>query len=129
MFRRLMLISTTVVGAGLFLAACNGGYGTPSAPSRTEPAPAGSTTVTIVTGSSTLTNTAFAPNPLTVSIGTTVSWLNNDNATHTSSANDGAWGSSSLAPGSRFNFTFNSAGTFEYHCSIHPNMVGTVVVQ
>jgi plastocyanin len=92
-------------------------------------APAGSTTVTIVSGASALSTTAFAPSPLTVSVGTTVSWLNNDSTTHTSVANNGAWTSPNIAPGGRFNFTLMTAGTFQYHCSIHPNMVGTITVQ
>jgi plastocyanin len=111
------------------LAAC-GGYSSPSTPSSgPTPAPAGSTTVAIPGGASTLTTTAFGQNPLTVSVGTTVSWLNNDNTTHTSVADGSQWSSGNVAPGGRFSFTFASAGRFTYHCQIHPNMVGTIVVQ
>jgi plastocyanin len=86
-------------------------------------------TVGIPSGASTLTTTAFGQNPLTVSIGTTVSWLNNDNTTHTSVADGSQWSSGNVAPAGRFNFTFTSAGRFTYHCQIHPNMVGTIIVQ
>jgi plastocyanin len=110
-------------------AAC-GGYNSPSAPSDAPPpAPAAGTTVNIPNGASTLTTTAFGANPLTISVGTTISWLNDDNTTHTSAADGGQWSSGNVAPGGRFNFTFGSAGRFTYHCQIHPNMVGTIVVQ
>jgi len=121
------------VASVLFLitsvAAC-GGYSSPSAPS-TGPttAPAGSTTVSIPTGASTQTTAAFGQNPLTIPVGTTISWLNTDNVTHDAVADSGAWSSGNLATGGRFNFTFATAGRFTYHCQIHPNMVGTIVVQ
>ncbi|HEY1912578.1 MAG TPA: plastocyanin/azurin family copper-binding protein [Vicinamibacterales bacterium] len=76
-----------------------------------------------------MTTTAFAPNPITVSVGGMVTWTNNDSITHTSVANAGAWSSGSIAPGGTFSMTFPAAGSFPYHCSIHPGMVGTVTVQ
>ena len=76
-------------------------------------------------GASTLTTTAFGTNPLS----TMISWLNGDSTTHTSTADGGAWSSGNIAPGKRFNFTFQSAGRFTYHCQIHPGMTGTIVVQ
>ena len=117
-----------IIITGMFITAC-GGSSSPSAPSGSTPAPAGSTTVTVPAGASGLTTTAYAPNPLTVSTGTTVSWLNNDNTTHTSTSDGNAWSSGDIAPGGRFNFTFTSSGRFTYHCTLHPNMVGTIVVQ
>jgi plastocyanin len=89
----------------------------------------GSTTIAIVAGASTLSTTAYSPNPITVPVGTTVSWLNNDSTTHTAVANGGAFTSPNLDPGRRFNFTFTTAGSFPYRCTIHPNMVGTITVQ
>lgn len=111
----------------LSVAACGG---TDTAPSPAPaPAPSGSTTVTISNGASTQTTTAFGVDPLVISTGTTISWLNDDNTTHTSTANGNQWSSGNIAPGGRFNFTFSSAGRFDYHCQIHPNMIGTIVVQ
>jgi plastocyanin len=43
-------------------------------------------------------------------------------------ADAGAWNSGSIAPGGSFSRTFSSTGTYSYHCSIHPNMAGTIVV-
>jgi len=120
-------ILLAVLGFALGIAACGSSYAT--SPSTTTPAPANSTTVSMVAGASTMTTTAYAPNPISVSVGTTVSWLNNDSTTHTSTANNGTWASPNIAPGGRFNFTFSTAGSFQYHCAIHPGMVGTVNVQ
>jgi len=83
----------------------------------------------ISSGASTQTTTAFGANPLTISTGTTISWLNSDNTTHTSIADGNQWSSGDIQPGGRFTFTFTSAGRFTYHCQIHPNMVGTIVVE
>ncbi len=113
------------------MAAC-GGYSSPSSPSGAgtpASAPAASTTVTIPSGASTQTTAAFGANPLTITAGTTISWLNNDTTTHTSAADGNQWTSGNIAPGGRFNFTFASPGRFTYHCQIHPGMVGTIVVQ
>ena len=113
--------------AGLIAAYGCGSSSTPSAPTTT-PTPGNGTPVSIVSGSSFLTSTAYSPNPVTVAVGGSVTWTNNDNTAHTSTANNGAW-NSTIAPGGQFTMTFPSAGTFPYHCSIHPGMVGTVTVQ
>jgi len=124
--RLAVILATTVV-----ITACSGNYNsTPTSPSSTPaPAPAGSTTVTIQSGASVQTTSAFGANPLTISAGTTISWLNDDNTTHTSAGDGGQWTSGNIPPGGRFNFTFGSSGQFTYHCQIHPNMTGTIIVQ
>jgi plastocyanin len=73
-------------------------------------------------------NFAFMPAPLTVPVGTAVMWTNRDSATHTTTSDTGLWDSGMLATGKSFSFTFAQAGTFAYHCAIHPNMHGTIVV-
>jgi plastocyanin len=101
---------------------------------------AGSTgnSVSIVPGSSSLTTDAYQPNPIQVSVGTTVTWTNNDAQPHTvtSGSNgqpDNKFNSSPnftplLNPGQTFSFTFTQAGDYPYFCMVHPNMVGTVSV-
>lgn len=71
---------------------------------------------------------AFAPVTLTVSAGTTVTWTNRDEEPHTVAASDGSFHSPGMGTGATFTHTFATAGTFEYVCSIHPMMHGTVVV-
>ena len=98
----------------------------------------GGTSVSIVSGASTLTNTAFKPNPATVHVGDTVTWTNDDTQPHTvtSGSNgtpDNKFNSSPnfnplLAPGQTFKHTFTQAGQYPYFCALHPNMVGTVSV-
>ena len=116
-----------VIAASMLLAA---GCGQSSSPTYSSPAPtAGSSSVSIVSGSRTLTTNAYNPNPIAISSGMTVTWMNNDSIAHTSTSSSGAWDSGTIAPGAKFSRTFTSRGTFQYHCSIHPNMVGTVTVQ
>jgi plastocyanin len=71
---------------------------------------------------------AFAPDASDVKVGDSVKWTNQDGATHTVTADDGAFDSGNLAGGKSFSFTFEEAGTFAYHCNIHQSMTGTVVV-
>jgi LPXTG-motif cell wall-anchored protein len=70
----------------------------------------------------------FSPANMTVAPGTTVTWVNNGQAPHTSTADDGAWDSGTLQPGESFSFTFDQAGTYTYLCSIHPDMTGAITV-
>ena len=76
-----------------------------------------------------IANFAFAPTSVTVKAGDTVTWTNSDSAAHTVTADDGSFDSKNLANGATFSQTFASAGTFAYHCNIHPTMKATVIVQ
>lgn len=73
---------------------------------------------------------AFSPADITVKKGSAVTWTNKDDVAHTVTENDGQSGplSSDVAPGATYSFTFANAGTYHYHCAIHPNMTGTVTV-
>ena len=83
----------------------------------------------IPVGAEALANRAFVPADLDIAAGTTVTWMNTDAVSHTSTSDGQAWNSGLLAPGRQFSFTFETAGAFKYHCAIHPGMVGTVVVR
>ena len=80
-------------------------------------------------GASTLGNRAFVPDELNVTVGTTVTWTNTDSVAHTSTSDIQGWNSGSVAPGGRFSVALQTAGTFPYHCAIHPGMVGKVTVR
>ncbi len=75
-----------------------------------------------------ITNFAFAPATLTVKVGDTVTWTNKDEEPHTVVAGDGSFHSPGLDANATYSFTFTKAGSFDYVCSIHPFMHGTVVV-
>jgi plastocyanin len=72
---------------------------------------------------------AFAPETVTVKAGTTVTWTNHDSEAHTvRTTKSTAVKSDVLATDATFSFTFTTPGEYAYHCSIHPEMHGTVVV-
>jgi plastocyanin len=107
------------------LAAGCSSYQAPSAPAAATASTAGGSAVTIK-------NFAFDPAVLTVKAGTTVTWQNQDGAPHAIASDSGApaaFTSSQLATGASYSFTFSQPGTYTYHCSIHPSMTGTIVVQ
>ena len=79
-------------------------------------------------GAVSIVDFAFQPGSLEVTTGSTVTWTNTGAAPHTVSADDGSFDSGTLSPGSTFSQTFNTAGTFAYHCNIHPNMTATIIV-
>jgi plastocyanin len=79
----------------------------------------------------TIDNFTFGPATLTVAPGTTVTWVNHDEEPHTV-VNVGStrlFKSGALDTDDKFSFTFDKPGTYQYFCSIHPHMTGTVVVQ
>ena len=74
-------------------------------------------------------NFTFGPNTLTVPVNSTVTWVNKDDVPHVIASNDGLFKSKALDTDDKYSYTFNKAGTYAYYCSIHPKMVGKVVVQ
>ncbi len=91
----------------------------------------GGSTETVAPGASAevkLKGEKFNPADITVAKGTTVTWSNDDSIEHTVTADGGAFNSGTIKSGVNFGYTFNEAGVFEYHCSIHPTMKGKVTV-
>src|SRR5262245_19750739 len=76
-----------------------------------------------------ISNFSFSPPLLTVPVGTTVTWINDDDEPHTVVASDTLFKSHALDTGDKFSFTFSTPGKFQYFCSIHAHMVGAVVVE
>ena len=99
----------------------SGAYGAAEQP------PAG--TAATPPGSVKVVDYAFSPAEITVRAGETVTWTFADEAGHDVVATDTSFASEVLGSGGTYSFTFPRAGTFEYFCSIHPSMKGTVVVQ
>ena len=74
-------------------------------------------------------NFTFSPPTITVAAGTTVKWTNNDDIPHTVRAVDGSFHSKAMDTDDSYAFTFAKPGVYSYFCSIHPKMVGKVVVK
>jgi plastocyanin len=72
---------------------------------------------------------SFNPDPITVAVGTTVVWTNLDEVIHNVVSRDGLFTSPDLDPRQQFEYTFKKAGSFDYSCSIHPEMKGRVIVK
>lgn len=97
--------------------------------------------VSILPNAQNLGNHSYSPNPVNVPVGGTVHWTNNDSVMHTVTSGNGSsdpsmgkvfdsglTGSSVLKPSGTFFHTFQSAGTYQYFCQVHPTMVGRVIV-
>lgn len=91
--------------------------------------------VTIPMNAATMGDKAYSPNPIDVKVGQGVTWSNDDSQIHT--ATSGAPGAADagsvfdsgiMSPGATFDFVFDTAGTYDYYCTMHPQMVGTVNV-
>jgi len=100
---------------GLFIAACFGIV----AAAQSRPVPA----------EVKIDNFSFAPPELRVPIGATVIWTNRDDIPHTVVSTEKVFKSKVLDSDEKYSFTFTTAGTFTYFCSIHPKMTAKVIVQ
>lgn len=122
-------LTTIVVIAALALlvvavAGCSGGASSTTPAASTPPAsttsgssgsaPAGAGTPV------TIASFAFSPANVTIKVGGSVTWTNNDSVAHTVTGAD--FDSGPVQPGSTFSHTFPTAGSFTYHCTIHPSM-------
>jgi len=88
--------------------------------------PSSSGSSAVATNAVSANNFAFSPSNITVKVGTEVTFTNDDSTTHTITFD--LFQSGDVAPGQSFKHTFDTAGTFSYHCSIHPSMTGQVEV-
>ena len=93
-------------------------------PAAVAPAPTATSTAPVVH----IANLSFAGGNVRVPVGTTVRWVNEDQVTHSVTADDGSFDSGLIEPGQPFERTFQQAGTYAYHCTPHPFMRGAVVV-
>jgi plastocyanin len=119
-----------ILVVGLVLVGC-GGSGTTTSMSMASTS-MGSTPTTAAATSGTsvsLANIAISPTSLTINAGQSVTWTNNDSVTHHLVGDKGEFDSGDMAPGAKFTFTFKTAGSVNYHCTIHPSMTGTIVVK
>lgn len=137
----------TIVGIGIYYVAVNKSFNknpvhtppisnnsdTNTSLPATHTAPASNTPAKALTPSNitvNIKNFSFNPSVLTVKVGTKVTWVNNDSAPHTiTSDSDNLLNSPTLSPGQSFSFIFTNAIAENYHCTIHPIMKGSIIVQ
>jgi plastocyanin len=113
-----------------FIFAKKGGYSavSPHTPNTSQSAnPPISTSV--AQNSIQIANMAFSPDTLTVKVGDKVTWTNQDTVGHSATADDKSFDTGVIAQGQSGSITFSKAGTYSYHCSIHPNMQAKIIVQ
>jgi plastocyanin len=135
-----LLIRVTLgilIFSAIGLSACSQAAPTTPATPTPPPVPAGGTTPPPVeqpaapqpvTAKVNLAAFVFSPATVTVPIGSTVIWTNKDSAPHTVTSDSGVFDSGNLAEGGTFSHTFTQAGTFKYHCNLHPSMTGKIIV-
>jgi plastocyanin len=89
----------------------------------------GATVAVAGTHKITIHSMGFHPQDLTVKVGDSIEWINNDPVTHTATALGKRFNSHGIAPGKSWKFTARKAGVFKYACSVHPTMTGTLHVE
>ena len=122
------LVALTLLAAAVLVAGCGGSGGSGGGSPTTTAAPTTSGAGTPASGTAvTIDNFAFSPAALSVKMGQQVTWTNKQDVEHTVTADGGTF-DHPMPPNATFSFTFPGAGSFAYHCRIHPSMKGTVVV-
>ena len=106
--------------AGLLVASCGGG----GSDSSTTTSGGGATGAQVV-----MKNLAFDPASITVKVGESITWTNQDGFTHDVKADNGEFASENIEAGGTYSTVIDKPGTYPYHCGIHPEMTGTVIVQ
>ena len=115
-----LLVASTAV----FAAACE------KKPTEPTPIASGSGTSVRIQGDGYATgNAVFSPQTLSTTVGATVTWTNADSIVHSTVADGGQWRMDNIAVNGNYQFTFATAGTYTYKCTLHSGMTGAVVVR
>jgi plastocyanin len=123
--RHISLAAFIMIFAGFVFLSCSSDNGNNN---PMAPGPGGADVTLTILGMSGANS--FSPNPDTVTAGQTVAWKNNDSITHTATADGAQFNTGNIGAGKTSSpVTMNTVGSFPYHCSIHPSMVGTLVVK
>ena len=130
-----VLVLTAIIGMTLLGACSSDDSGSDSA-ATTAGAAAGANTTSGSGGEATgdgasvvASDLAFNPAELTVAVGETITFTNNDGFAHTFTADNGEFDSDNVDSGGTFEYTPEAAGEIPFHCKIHSNMTGTITVE
>jgi plastocyanin len=132
MLRRFGIVISLIAASAFFLAGCGSTSATTPTPTDTTGAASNPTATTASSGNATIVsvqNFNFSPASITIKAGTTVEW-DGKSGDHEVKNDDGSTVTydGPVPTGGKFTFTFTKAGTYTYHCAIHPSMHGTVIV-
>ena len=116
-----MIMKQSCVRTAIFAGLLQLGLLAPLA-ARAEPAAPAATEVKI-------DNFTFAPQRLTVKVGATVTWINEDDIPHTVDSTEGKFKSAALDTDDKFQFRFTEPGEYPFYCRMHPKMTGKIIVQ
>ena len=119
-----LLACAAIAGCGSSSSSSSSSTSTPAASPTTSTAASSGGTVQVKAA-----NFAFSPTTVTVKKGQKVTWTNGDPAPHNVTSSDGTIKSPDFQQGKSFTYTANKTGTFNYTCTIHPNMKATLIVQ
>ncbi len=117
--KNIFFFSGLVLFTGTIFSACQ---------KTASPATSSTPAQTQTTSSVRIQNFTFTPNNIQVKTGQSVTWTNDDTTAHTITSDNGTFDSGNVGQNGSFSFTFTKAGTYNYHCAIHPSMTGQVVV-
>jgi len=120
------LVGSIVVGLSTWACGGSGGYGGSGSPTAPAPTPTPASTGTTIDIVGDRGAQSFAPNPAAVSQGAMFSWRNMDNVAHHIILNDGSLDSGVIAPGASSRVLQLGTDGANYHCTIHPGMVGSI---
>ena len=119
----------SALAAGVLLTWLMSVPGTRAAQATPSPTQAESATAAVTAPQVTLEQAMFGPATLTIRVGATVTWVNNDGDLHTVTSTQGLFASPALDSGDNFSYRFTAPGTYPYFCALHPHMKGTIIVQ
>ncbi len=127
----LVIIGVIIIGAGTYYFFMQNPGGSPATQNNpaSENLPAANSSGPQIYNIQ-ISNFAFVPSTLTIRKGDTVVWTNTDPVSHTVTSDSGSELNSALIPnGQNYSHTFNTAGTYSYHCSVHVTMKGQITVE
>jgi plastocyanin len=121
---RILFLGVIAIGLA---AGCSSNSSSSSSPTNPTPTPAADVTIVIQGNRG---NQSFSPEPAMMRVGQSVAWRNADSITHNATQDASRFATPNLGAGTTSApIAMNTAGTFTYHCTIHPGMIGTLVVQ
>ena len=123
-----LMITLAFLVIALVLAGCAGAGGAATTAASATTATATTAASAVAKNEISIKGNAFSPDSLSIKVGDTVTWINNDSYAHTVKASKGEFDSGNMANGAKFSFTFDKEGTIDYICGIHTFMTGKIIV-